>query len=426
MYQAPITTHFQPYAANNFGNLWRLFIDFYKQDDLGPLGFEREKGYLRGLINGLDFMLTTLGQPVTPDFLKTLQQNCHTHFSKIPRNTLPSQFRIFRSVSYGLAGDICPNYTAAGLLELSTLFKQEYLRSKFYLKSEDSNNSDRFELIDINHLNSDLISEKIKNNTVKIVINCEGNKESLTAQCQKLIDHYYAEIAINPDKISAIAKLVRNLEVTHPFFDYNCRTFNLLLNKLLLENGFSPTILINPNIIDAYSVQELVIEITKGMERFRSSATHPLWINREDPANPTWAALMYFYGNHTLSRLWTITIMQSLPQWQQIDPADQEHVIALTSVSLANYPRYQGYSASDLFIIRNSILGQLATALYANTNIFAACFQRSSAERVPLISIYKIKFASFWPTAHPFTPSYNPQNIFSGLTPINERLTHYQ
>src|SRR5262249_3978546 len=88
-----------------------------------------------------------------------------------------------------------------------------------------------------------------------------------------LTKEYYLELAKCGDdkelKLKAIASYIQKLEVLHPFEDANCRTFViLLLNKLLIENGFSSVILINPNQFDGFSNSQLVTAIKNGMGFF--------------------------------------------------------------------------------------------------------------------------------------------------------------
>lgn len=66
------------------------------------------------------------------------------------------------------------------------------------------------------------------------------------------------------DKLSLIGKTVERLERLHPFEDANGRVFvNLLLNYLLLEEGFPPATLFDPNLFDAHGYHADVL--TKGI-----------------------------------------------------------------------------------------------------------------------------------------------------------------
>ncbi|WP_115711750.1 ankyrin repeat domain-containing protein [Legionella sainthelensi] len=82
----------------------------------------------------------------------------------------------------------------------------------------------------------------------------------------------------NPDVILAlIGKTIETCEQIHPFLDANGRTFvNLLLNRLLIQNGFPPATFFQPNLFDAhdYHVEVLkramlnTLEIYKGQNVF--------------------------------------------------------------------------------------------------------------------------------------------------------------
>lgn len=82
---------------------------------------------------------------------------------------------------------------------------------------------------------------------------------------------FYQELhrAHNDDeKLTAIVNVVRKLEIMHPFWDGNCRTFCIiLLNALLMQNGFAPCLFDDPNKFDGYSISELVTLVKEGIER---------------------------------------------------------------------------------------------------------------------------------------------------------------
>lgn len=67
-------------------------------------------------------------------------------------------------------------------------------------------------------------------------------------------------------QLLAISRVVRDLELLHPYPDGNCRTFvAVLMNHLLLAKGFLPAILWDPNIDAELSVQEFADEIQSGI-----------------------------------------------------------------------------------------------------------------------------------------------------------------
>lgn len=113
------------------------------------------------------------------------------------------------------------------------------------------------------------------------------NKESLIElayqqKSPKLIGYirqYYETMdtaKTDDEKLFAIARLIRTLEISHSFVDYNQRTYVfLLLNKLLMQNGFLPVILDDPFVFDGFkTANELVDEVKKGFANF-IEAVHP-------------------------------------------------------------------------------------------------------------------------------------------------------
>lgn len=99
-------------------------------------------------------------------------------------------------------------------------------------------------------------------------------QQNLTQAMTKALATMHKELAVaikadnQRDKLAAIVKCIQRLELIHPFYDGNCRTFCMvLLNILLMQYGFNPTLLDNPNKFDAHSVDELIELVRKGMER---------------------------------------------------------------------------------------------------------------------------------------------------------------
>lgn len=92
----------------------------------------------------------------------------------------------------------------------------------------------------------------------------------LNKQMQTLIDTYEEKIAQADDpliKLMIIINFIQSCEQLHPFKDGNCRTFcMLLLNHLLMKNGFPPAILDDPNQFDLYGKNELLHSVLNGMQ----------------------------------------------------------------------------------------------------------------------------------------------------------------
>jgi hypothetical protein len=105
-----------------------------------------------------------------------------------------------------------------------------------------------------------------------IVQKLPGSECQIKTCVDALLDIYYRDIKTaknEEEQLKVIALLVQNLDQIHPFYDGNIRTFGiLLLNFLLIQNGFSPTCLSDPNCIDYLSIDEVVEKIKEGQENF--------------------------------------------------------------------------------------------------------------------------------------------------------------
>ena len=93
--------------------------------------------------------------------------------------------------------------------------------------------------------------------------------EVLAGDIQSNIDQYAKSIesALSPrEKVRAIVKFIQACELVHPFKDANGRTFcMLLINFLLMKEGFPPAILFDSNHLNLYSQEEMVSAVVKGM-----------------------------------------------------------------------------------------------------------------------------------------------------------------
>lgn len=103
-------------------------------------------------------------------------------------------------------------------------------------------------------------------NTVK------NTNYELTPANTKIIKSYNTlmpKLSLSIDKLHCIVKTIRDLKQLHMFVDGNCRTFcMLLLQHLLINNGFPFCILSDPNRFDTCSLDELAISVLEGMENY--------------------------------------------------------------------------------------------------------------------------------------------------------------
>ena len=107
------------------------------------------------------------------------------------------------------------------------------------------------------------------------------NMKSRYMECAIIIHRYNTDIealdaSTNADAaLAVIARVCRDLEIAHFFHDGNQRVIVVvLLNFLLLQNGFTPTIITDPYIFDGYmGVDQLKDEIVAGQINYNNVAT---------------------------------------------------------------------------------------------------------------------------------------------------------
>ncbi len=270
-------------------DVWRLMIDRWQQKFRGPYGFEKmESGYLKGMIEAFKYMLETKDEKLTAHHLLSLHDKTidgvlkdskvlynFNNLSSQLKQTLRDDFFINKgyrnntTVGYEFlvkSSDILEgnqNATWAGIDEL--------------IKKSLKDGGRNF-IVEIYKRNQDGSPVPNKNGIIGRLVAFKKTAEECEARAKELIDSYYAEIAsaqTPEEKLTVIARFCRNLESEHLFSDGNARLGVIILDKLLLQNGFDPTILINPNITDGFSVSELVEEIKKGQRVFKSYSAPP-------------------------------------------------------------------------------------------------------------------------------------------------------
>lgn len=271
--------------------LWRLFIDGYRQNE-GPLAFDvREKGYLAGALNAFDYLMTQISEPVSTDMILNLHNIALDTVNKASGGRLYHKnefsFRGRQGIDFGMVLNTTvdpslsdedqkklsakANFSEEGLQELVDLMRSE--QGKFIKIVRD----DTKQVLDVN-IPFDELAKIIRENSCKVFLG-KDTIENIHTRINSSIKNYYLAIQNSqPDdeKLIAIIRFVKDLEVNHYFTDANCRTtVCLLMNKLLIDNGFCPSIHENPNRVDGYSTQELTREVKNGMERFKSYSIQP-------------------------------------------------------------------------------------------------------------------------------------------------------
>ena len=226
-----------------------------------------ERDYLKNMENAFYAAFSHLGKVKTPRILQNLHCfACATDSGNYTRNPNKHSIKFLKTEGY-------KNYTEKGLCEIISNDKQKPYKLCFSfpqrLSSEPSEISSCEELFNIKAQNAKIAVCLYRSFNESKPVN-EQIDEAISAA----INCYYTEISHAHDensKLYTICRLIATLERIHPFGDGNCRTICvILLNMLLIENGFSFAILNDPNVFDGYSIQELVNEVIRGMENFLS------------------------------------------------------------------------------------------------------------------------------------------------------------
>ena len=101
----------------------------------------------------------------------------------------------------------------------------------------------------------------------------------ITTRAQAILDRFNTEVVqagTEQAQLLAIARVIRDMELLHPFPDGNCRTLaSVMMNHLLLYLDLPPSILFDPNLDAQYSVEEFAEEIRRGMESTRRLLVDP-------------------------------------------------------------------------------------------------------------------------------------------------------
>lgn len=218
---------------------WRLFIDGNKQQrENGWLDFElREPGYLKGMIKGWEYIAEHLEAKLSATFIQMLHKKCTNQVKNMLNNTVCGIFRAYESPYQNLSLRV--NSSLRGKLEL--------------MEAEDR--AQHYQVED------------------EVIVSLSLSSMEIEKRLNDIIAHYYESLEMAQDpqmKFSILARLIQRLERLHPFMDGNTRLFSMLIvNKELINLGFSPVILDNPNRSVGFSHEEFCNEMIAGMETFK-------------------------------------------------------------------------------------------------------------------------------------------------------------
>ncbi len=234
--------------------------------------YKGETGYMQNMLTALKYMLDNLGKPI--------DKNEYTELHNRAVNGVNGMF----SNKLGIRKD---NMHGAFGLNLNVNCSKEGIK-EFYEKNTSEWISDR--LVAHNSSSEDIKKiGDIKNKTNRNVMFSANMFNDGDKICNIVFDEYYKmmeclkrtgtfpgckneDASLEDKKLEIIARICQNLDQMHLFEDGNIRTIGfLLLNKLLIENDLSPTIMTDPNVLDFKSIKEIIDEIKKGQVYFQQT-----------------------------------------------------------------------------------------------------------------------------------------------------------
>jgi len=280
--------HFQFLASNAPYKLSIFAMDGNKAKR--PTGIDewerREPGSLAGVLNAYAYCVNKIDtrQPFTTEDILKMHEQCVDKVSgtvydkKNHRSTHPVN-RGLRKYSEPVAFRLIPgvNLSKAGCKNVA-----EYIWNNIVDHAQPSymlhhvSSAKEIEDFLIQHVNTGADNHSPLSPLIEGLVETKDNS-MLPTRIQQILDNLYQQLDKIPDdpqaedlKITAIVSAVQELEQIHPFQDANCRTFCLvLLNSLLMQQGYDPAIIDDPNKFDGFSVEELVEVVKCGMQETR-------------------------------------------------------------------------------------------------------------------------------------------------------------
>lgn len=188
---------------------------------------------------------------------------------------------------------------------------------------------------------------------------------------QAALDRYYAEVAVaaSPDeKLRAIARVTRTLQILQPFTDANSRVnVHILMHKFLLEQGFRPSVLMDSRslFLGGFTVGEIAERLKEGMVRFDRHRQWARWDrlagSPQAPDSGTVDQLADAMGmadltgtpDERLRRMKeTARTAQALlgPDVHGTDAADRERLTAVHALTAPALARFPGQSAPEAIV----------------------------------------------------------------------------
>jgi len=268
-----------------YQEFYRLVVDGdFHEFERGWVEYEkREEGCLEAVFTGLGMALSNLEDTsISEDLIKRIHAACYNNVKNLDKSLAGT----FRKEGPGVGYPINTNTTLEGLTEIL-----DYIETQ----NEFPNNEGlelRPDTKDIDILKSRTVSkdsiQQIKQelaittnaelarliyygfgNSLKFIYASPKASTAFHDKIKNLIANYNQHIQnVSGDKkLELIIETVAEFDRLHPFYDANIRTFSVvLLNRLLIQNGFPPATQADPSRVDGYSKDQLLLEIKKSIE----------------------------------------------------------------------------------------------------------------------------------------------------------------
>ena len=264
--------------------LFRFFVDGrFQKKYRGWRGYEEhEEGSASGMLRGYRLVLENfdLSKGLNLEYIKRLHKACMSDVKVKIRTIQPGEFRYLDTGFLFRDG----NLTEAGILDVfkqrkgdgTPLFKDKELQKT----TEEIAPSDIFEALKqykklryrpwypLLSVEQKSVLET-KNPPEEFARIKHWVQNQIEQRAQSIVDHFnncIRSARTDQQQLETISKLVRDMELLHPFPDGNCRTLQTLMNHLLMYLKMPPSILYDPNLDAQYSVEEYAAEIQRGIE----------------------------------------------------------------------------------------------------------------------------------------------------------------
>ena len=326
---------------------------------------EREVGYLSGMFSGFNYVLATIDEPLSRDYLRNLHQYA---VSQTVQNNFGGDYRdpLVRNLQLSMRnrGVITSGLTVVGLRRNVTFQGLKELRAKIrggdnYFRIMLNHSKDdcylmvfqldhqiksgfcprgseeelrghqeavntALEILKKDDLTDEQLYDRIKKEDSAVIIRFACSQVEMFARIDNIINVFHTSMAAQgiseAEKIRAIATCLHEILLTHPFSDGNGRTMALLLNKLLLQYNCSPSILDNPTIIDAFSIEGICNKIREGQRTFECYKHIPY--SRE-------GEVIFLKGNPNVAVLFVDTAMAPIRNVDRINISDRQEAMNL-------------------------------------------------------------------------------------------------